>query len=87
MAKVALERKVKVEKGGNTRKASVRQVAFDRIGEKALSGDIRSMNFLLARETEEQPAVPDRWSVPPETAWEILRAYFSREKASKGKKS
>jgi hypothetical protein len=85
MARAALERKVCLEDGPN-RKASVRQVAFERIGEKALAGDIKSVNFLLARENDEQPPVPNQLPVPPETALEILREYFSRERAKKGHK-
>jgi Family of unknown function (DUF5681) len=86
MARAALERKVDRSEDGSNRKASVRQVAFERIGEKALAGDIKSVNFLLARENDEQPPVPDQLPVPSETALEILRAYFARERAKKGHK-
>jgi Family of unknown function (DUF5681) len=86
MARAALERKVCLFEAGSNRKASVRQVAYERIGEKALAGDIRSVNFLLARENDEQPPVPDQLPVPPETALEILREYFARERAKKGNK-
>jgi hypothetical protein len=86
MAQAALEQKVKIEKAGKTHKASVRQAAFERIAEKALSGDMKSVSFLLAREIEEQPP-PNLWAVAPETALEILRAYFAREKTKKGDKS
>jgi hypothetical protein len=84
MARAALEKKVRLSEAGSNRKASVRQVAFERIGEKALAGDIKSVNFLLAQENDEQPPVPDQLSVPPETALEILREYFARERAKKG---
>ena len=86
MARAALERKVSLPEDGSNRKTSVRQVAFERIGEKALAGDIKSVNFLLARENDEQPPVPDQLPVPPETALEILREYFARERAKKGVK-
>jgi hypothetical protein len=86
MARAALERKVCLSEDGSNRKASVRQVAFERIGDKALAGDIKSVNFLLARENDEQPPVPDQLPVPRETALEILRAYFARERAKKGHK-
>jgi hypothetical protein len=83
MAREALERKDGLSEDGSNRKASVRQVAYERIGEKALGGDIKSVNFLLARENDEQPPAPDRLPVPPETALEILREYFARERAKK----
>jgi hypothetical protein len=44
------------------------------------------VNFLLARENDEHPPVPDRLPVPPETALEIIREYFARERAKKGNK-
>ena len=79
MARAALEQKVLVTDDGSNRKASVRQIAFKRLGEKALSGDIKSMKFLLTRENEEAPPARDPLPVPLETALEILRAYFARE--------
>ena len=86
MAKAALERKVTIEKAGKTHNASVRQAVFERIAEKALSGDMKAVSFLLAREIEEQPP-SNHSAVPPETALEILRAYFAREKTKEGDKS
>ncbi len=86
MARAALERKVCLSEDGSNRKTSVRQVAFERIGEKAFAGDIKSVNFLLARENDEQSPVPNQLPVPPETALEILREYFARERAKKGYK-
>ena len=80
MAQAALDRKVPVGQGEKTRKSSVRQVAFQKIGDKALSGDVRSMNFLLTRENKEQPTNLDECPVPRETALELLRSYFIREK-------
>ena len=76
---------VKFEKAGKTHKASVRQAVYDRIAEKALSGDMKAVSFLLEREIEEQPP-PNQWAVPPDTALEIIRAYIAREK-TKGDKS
>jgi Family of unknown function (DUF5681) len=84
IARAALERNVSED--GSNRKASVRQVAYERIGEKALAGDIKSVNFLLARENDEQPPVPDQLPVRHETALEIIREYFARERAKKGNK-
>jgi len=87
IAQAALERKIAVDKKGTKRKASVRQVAFERIGEKALAGDIQSVNFLLARESEEQPAAAEQWAVRPELAYEIVDAYFKRQQTKKRHKA
>ena len=45
----------------------------------------KSVNFLLARENEEQLLAPNQFPVSTETALEIMRAYFERERARKGK--
>jgi hypothetical protein len=79
IAKGALDRKVPVDVGGKIRRSSVRQLAFERIGERALSGDVRSVNFLLTRENKEEPAASNECPVPRETALDILRQYFMRE--------
>ncbi len=84
MARETLELKIAVNQDGRSRKESLRRVAFHRIGEKASSGDIRSVNFLLARENEEQHRASDDSEVSLETALEILRAFLEREKAPKG---
>ncbi len=80
MARETLEQKIDIDKDGRPRKLSVRQVAFQRIGEKASSGDLRSINFLLAKETEERQLGPDHSSVPAKTALEIIRGYFERQR-------
>ena len=84
IAQATLEKKLATAKNGGARK-SLRQLAFERIGEKASSGDIKSVNFLLARENEEQLLAPNQFPVSTETALEIMRAYFERERARKGK--
>ncbi len=80
MARETLEQKIDIDKDGRPRKLSVRQVAFQRIGEKASSGDLRSMNFLLAKENEERQLGSDHSSVPAKTALEIIRGYFERQR-------
>ena len=86
IARETLEQKIAIEKDQKSRKESLRHVAFHRIGEKASSGDIRSVNFLLARENEERHRASDYSSVPPETALEIIRAFLERQLAAKGEK-
>jgi hypothetical protein len=82
IAQATLEKKLATAKTGGARK-SLRQLAFERIGEKASSGDIKSVDFLLARENEEQQLAPDQFPVSTETALDIVRAYFERERANK----
>jgi hypothetical protein len=84
IAQATLEKKLATAKSGGARK-SLRQLAFERIGEKASSGDIKSVNFLLARENEERLLAPNQFPVSTETAIEIMRAYFERERARKAK--
>lgn len=84
MARETLERKVAIKKDGAPRKVSLRQLAFERIGEQASAGDIQSANFLLAREKEEQHLAPNQFPVSEETALEILREYFAREPTHNG---
>jgi len=84
IARQTLEQRIRAEQDRRSPKESLRRVAFRRIGEKASSGDIRSVNFLLARENEEQDRASDHSTVPLETALEILRAFFERERAATG---
>jgi len=84
IARETLDQKIAVERDRRSRKETLRQIAFQRIGEKASSGDIRSVNFLLARESDEQDSASGHTSVPLETALEILRKFFERERAAKG---
>jgi hypothetical protein len=79
IARVALERKVPINQDGASRRASVRRVAFERIGDKAVSGDIRSVSFLLAHESAEDCAATDHWPLTPSAALEILRVYFEQQ--------
>src|SRR5689334_17984515 len=47
IAKSALERVVTVTESGRRRRMSVRELACRRLADKALSGDIKSLQFLL----------------------------------------
>ena len=86
IARETLEQKIAIKKDRRLRKKSLRRVAFQRIGEKASSGDIRSVNFLLALENEERHYASGYSSVPPETALEIIRAFLERQPAANGEK-
>ena len=84
IARAALEQKVALN-DGDPNKASVRQAAFHNIAQRAASGDIRSVNFLLVQENEEaQQRASQQFLVPPETALEIIRRYLERQKETQG---
>jgi hypothetical protein len=85
IAQETLDRRLASDKAGGSRK-SLRRVAFERIGEKASSGDIKSMNFLLAQEGAEERLASNKFPVSTETALDIIKKYFEREKANKGAK-
>jgi len=86
IAQETLDRRLASDKAGGSRK-SLRRVAFERIGEKASSGDIKSMNFLLAQESVEERLASNKFPVSTETALDIIRKFFEREQANKGAKS
>jgi hypothetical protein len=79
IARAALEQKVALN-DGDPNKASVRQAAFHNIAQRAASGDIKSVNFLLVHENEEQQRASQQFLVSPETALEIIRRYLERQK-------
>jgi hypothetical protein len=88
MAHDALERAIYVEGNPSKRKMTVREVAYHRLAEKAVSGDIKALNFLLALENEEhRPGSdqPDAYK-SGERALEIVQAYLDRQRATKGDK-
>ena len=62
IAQRTLDRRLPTDKAGGSRK-SLRRVAFERIGEKASSGDIKSMNFLLAQESVEERLASNQFPV------------------------
>lgn len=86
IAQETLNSRLATDKAGGPRK-SLRRVAFERIGDKASSGDIKSMNFLLAQESAEERFASNRFPVSTETALGIIKKYFEREEANKGAKS
>jgi Family of unknown function (DUF5681) len=84
IAQETLEQKSSV-KDGTGPKASVRDLAYQAIGDKAKSGDIKSLNFLLTRESEQQqPLPPEHPYVRAETALDIIRLYLEHQQATKG---
>jgi hypothetical protein len=83
IARDTLERKVPVTERGSTRKMTVRAVAFWRLAEKAVSGDIKALAYLLSLESEGQTQlglVPES-QVSSEKNLQIIQAYLARRKA------
>jgi hypothetical protein len=85
MAHDALERAIHVEGNRTKRKMTVREVAYRRLAEKAVSGDIKALNFLLALENEEHRSGSDQPDshTSGERAREIV---LDRQRAAKGDK-
>lgn len=88
MARAALERTIDIAEKGTRRKMTVRQLAYQRLAEKAVSGDIKALNFLLALENDEHPLGTDQPAAhtSSDQALEIVRAFLDRQRAAKGDK-
>jgi hypothetical protein len=86
MARDALEKRIDVAENGNHRKMSVRERAYERLAEKAMAGDIKALNFLLALENQERPTGTDRsdGSASSEQALAIVEAFLNRRRAANG---
>jgi hypothetical protein len=50
---LGVERKVNVRENGTQRKMTVREVSYRRLADKAVSGDVKALDYLLALENEE----------------------------------
>ena len=86
MAREALERKISVTARGRKRSMSVREAAYRRLAEKAISGEIRALAYLLSLEAETHPAESERADpyASPERALEIIEAFLDRRRTAKG---
>ena len=88
MARDALERTIDVAGNGTHRKMTVREVAYQRLAEKAVSGDMKALNFLLTLENEQHQPGFDQSDAHTSTdrALEIVQAFLERQRAGKGEK-
>lgn len=85
MAREALERAINVGGKGTPARMSVRAAAYQRLGEKAASGDIKALNTLLALESREGSAsVQPGADISSQHALEILRDFFRRHQVTDG---
>jgi Family of unknown function (DUF5681) len=86
MARDTLERQVPVTERGCRRNMTVRAVAFWRLAEKALSGDVKALAYLLSLEAE-CPSPPEL-DLPEslgsaEKSLQIIKAYLNRRQDKK----
>jgi Family of unknown function (DUF5681) len=80
MARDALERTINMKVKGSWKKTTVRKAAYRRLGERAVAGDVKALNYLLSLESEERAPGPDQ----PLSAkdLELLQGFFDRRRAS-----
>ena len=85
IARETLERKVPVTERGARRNMTVRAVAFWLLAQKALSGDIKALAFILSLEAEGQGHrgldLPESGSA--EKSLQIVEAYLERRRGNK----
>ena len=87
IARDVLERTVIIEGNGIQQKRTLRELAFQSLAEKAASGDIKSLDFLLALEKEGGQFgsdLPEQTS--SEQALEIVKAFLDRQRVATGDK-
>jgi hypothetical protein len=84
MARDALERTVYVKVKGTSRRMSVRKAAYLRLAERAVAGDAKAFDYLLALEREERPPGSDQAEAQRSAAKDlaILQDFFDRRRAS-----
>jgi Family of unknown function (DUF5681) len=80
MARDALERTINV-KG---KKTTVRKAAYRRLAERAVAGDAKALDYLLALESEEHPPGSDQAETERSAAKDlaILQDFFDRRRPS-----
>lgn len=88
MAREALEQMIVVKKNGRRRKMTAREAAFLQLAEKASSGDLKALNFLLSFEQQEHPPGSDPLDAhtSSERALEKVRVFLERRRAAPGDK-
>jgi hypothetical protein len=89
MAKAALGRKIAATVNGRKRQMTVAEIAYRRLGDKAMAGDQKALAFLLmlANNIEPSETTPtDSGSNTPEQDLAIIADYFSRKGRKSGSK-
>jgi hypothetical protein len=83
LAREALERPINVKVKGTSRKMTVRKAAYFGLAEKAVAGDVKALDYLLALENEERPSSSDQPESERSGAkdLELLEDFFDRRRA------
>jgi hypothetical protein len=80
MARAALEQRIVVRRRGvHQKKMTVREIAFQRLAEKAMAGDLKALNFLLELEEALQSPEGDATQTSAERNFKILQQFFERQ--------
>jgi hypothetical protein len=81
MARATLEQKIAITAKGVRKKMTVREVAFRRLAEKAIAGDIKALSFLLILEDDQQQLSEVMVGTPTsaERSLKILQGFFERQ--------
>jgi Family of unknown function (DUF5681) len=84
MARDALERRIDVKVNGSWKKMTVRKAAYLRLGERAVAGDAKALDFLLSLESEEGTPGSDHRQTQPVSAkdFKLLQGFFDRRRAN-----
>ncbi len=62
---------------------SVREIAFQRLAEKAMDGDLKALNFLLGLEDALQSPEGDATQKSAERNLKIIQQFFERQRKDK----
>jgi hypothetical protein len=85
LAREALERPILVKVMRTSRKMTVRKAAYFRLAERAVAGDVKALDYLLALENEERPSSSDQPESERSAAkdLELLEDFFDRRRADR----
>jgi hypothetical protein len=88
MAQAELKRRVTATVSGKKRQLTVADIAYRRLGDKAMIGDQKAFGFLLmlANHVDPTDAKPAENSTTPEQDLEIIADYFKRQQQKGGPK-
>jgi hypothetical protein len=80
LAKLALERRISVDDNGRRRRMTVREIACLRLADKAMSGDLKAIDYLLTLANEREPAGDEGAEPMPSSEEDIkaIRAFLAQ---------
>jgi hypothetical protein len=83
MARAALEQKIVIGRTGVRKRMSVREIAFQRLAEKAMDGDLKALNFLLGLEDGQQSQESEATPTSAQRSLKIIQEFFERQRRDK----